>query len=333
MGVNTTSLKSWQIALKNIITDPAELIKLLELDPGLLPAAQAAAKLFPLRAPRGFVARMQKGDSQDPLLQQVLPLGAELIEVPGFTVDPLQEKKANPIPGLLHKYHGRVLLTVVGNCAINCRYCFRREFPYSENNPGNKGWEQVLNYIAADQTITEVIFSGGDPLVAPDEHLAQLSRKIAAIPHVKTLRIHSRLPIVLPERINKEFMDWFSGLSLRPVLVVHCNHPQEIDSDVRSALSDLKQAGITLLNQAVLLKKINNNVSTLVELSEALFDVGVLPYYLHMLDKVQGVAHFEVAEDKARELLWGVTQRLPGYLVPKLVREVPGVSAKVPISL
>jgi L-lysine 2,3-aminomutase len=329
VGVNTTA---WQTALKNIITDPAELFVLLDLDHALLPAAQAAAKIFPLRVPRGFVARMQKNNWQDPLLQQVLPLGVELTEVEGFTPDPLQEKNANPVPGLLHKYHGRVLLTAVGNCAINCRYCFRRAFPYNENNPGTKGWQQALNYIASDQTINEVILSGGDPLVAPDEHLANLSQQLADIPHVKTLRIHSRIPIVLPERITAEFVNWFTALRLRPVLIVHCNHPQEINDEVRAALKRLKQAGVTLLNQAVLLKGINDAADVLVKLSGELFDVGVLPYYLHMLDKVQGTAHFEVDEERASELLGEVTKRLPGYLVPKLVREVPNAPAKVAVN-
>lgn len=331
MGVKATSLKSWQIALKNSITDPAELLEFLDLDLALLPAAQAAVKLFPLRVPRGFVARMQKGNLQDPLLRQVLPLGIELAETPGFTQDPLQEKNANPIPGLLHKYHGRVLLTTVSSCAVNCRYCFRREFPYNENNPGNQGWDRVLDYIAQDKTISEIILSGGDPLVATDEYLETLCQKIAAIPHVKTLRIHSRLPIVLPARITDDFVKWVTALDLRVVLVTHCNHPQEIDSEVCEAFKRLRQSGITLLNQAVLLKEINDSAEVLVALSELLFDVGVLPYYLHLLDKVQGTAHFEVDEARAQKLLQEATRRLPGYLVPKLVREVAGAGAKLSV--
>jgi EF-P beta-lysylation protein EpmB len=321
------------LQLKNLITDPAELLQLLEIDPALLPSAIEAAKLFPLRVPRSFVARMQKGNVRDPLLRQVLPLGLELNDSPGFTRDPLNEKVANPIPGLLHKYHGRVLLTVVGSCAINCRYCFRRSFAYDENNPGTKGWERVVDYIARDSTITEVILSGGDPLVAPDEHLAALSQKLATIPHVKTLRIHSRLPIVSPERVTAELINWFTASRLRPVLVVHCNHPQEIDLEVRAALQKLKQAGITLLNQAVLLREINDSAEVLIELSEALFDMGVLPYYLHLLDKVQGTAHFDVAEERAQKIIGEMMRRLPGYLVPKLVREVAGAPTKLPANL
>lgn len=324
---------SWQTALANCITDPRHLLELLELDMTLLPAAQRAATLFPLRVTQSFLQRIKKNDIHDPLLRQILPLDCELKESAGFSTDPLAEKNANPIPGLLHKYHGRVLLTLTGACAINCRYCFRRTFPYQDNNPGTTGWEKALTYIANDPTINEVIFSGGDPLVAPDKLLATFSQKIAAIPHVKTLRIHSRLPIVLPERITENFITWFTGTRLNPILVIHCNHPQEINTEVALALQTLRDAKIVLLNQAVLLKNINDNAETLIQLSETLFNQGVLPYYLHLLDRVQGTAHFEAEETIAKQLMIDIRKKLPGYLVPKLVREVAGESAKSPITI
>jgi EF-P beta-lysylation protein EpmB len=332
-ALNSTKTCAWQTALGQAISDPAELLNILELDPNLLDAAKSAAKLFPLKVPRGFVARMQKGNINDPLLKQILPLGAELIETPGFNKDPLQEADVNPIPGLLHKYKGRVLLTFVGTCGINCRYCFRRHFPYGENNPGTEGWERALKYIAEDQTIDEVILSGGDPLVANDKSLRVFSEKLNAIPHIKRLRIHSRMPIVLPERISPEFIQWLRDLKQKPVLVTHSNHPQEINHAVRAAMRLLTEAGVVLLNQAVLLKGVNDNVETLIALSETLFAAGIQPYYLHLLDKVQGSQHFDLAVQHARTLHWELSQRLSGYLVPKLVYEKAGAPAKLSLEL
>lgn len=325
-----TSIKStpWQAALMQAITNPEELLDLLDLDKNLLPAAKQAAALFPLMVTRGFVARMEKGNVQDPLLQQVLPLGSECETIPGYTLDPLQEKKANPLPGLLHKYHGRVLLTFVGRCAINCRFCFRRDFPYAENNPGNAGWDKALDYIAQDNTIHEVILSGGDPLIASDKSLTLLTDKLAQIPHVKRLRIHSRIPIVLPERVTPEFLDWIANLQQKLIMVVHCNHPQEIDVAVKHAIALLKQANVVLLNQSLLLKGINDRVEILTRLSESLFDIGIQPYYLHVLDKVQGTAHFDLPYTAAQHLYWELLKHLPGYLVPKLACEQPGAPSK-----
>jgi EF-P beta-lysylation protein EpmB len=328
MGIKPAA---WQVALKNLVTDPAELLQLLALDPALLPAAMQASRLFPLRAPRAFIARMKKGDIDDPLLRQVLPLAEELEEAPGYSRDPLGEKAVNPVQGLLHKYHGRVLLTVAAGCAINCRYCFRRYFSYAENNPSQAGWQHALDYIAGDSSIAEVILSGSDPLIATDDYLARLAQKIAAIAHVKTLRIHTRLPIVLPERIVPEFSAWFTATRLRPVLAVHCNHPQEINDEVRVALQSLKNAGICLLNQTVLLKGVNDAAAVLVELSDRLFTAGVMPYYLHVLDRVQGAQHFDISEERAKQLAAEMARQLPGYLVPKLVREIPGATAKMPV--
>jgi len=329
MKCNLDKNKSWQHALTNAITEPSELIKLLELDEALIPKAHLAAITFPLKVPRGFVARMKKGDVNDPLLQQVLPLAAELETHAGYETDPLREKQFNPIPGLLHKYPSRVLLTPIGACGINCRYCFRRHFAYEDNNPGSAGWEKAIDYIAKDPAISEVILSGGDPLVANDSTLASLTQKLIHIPHIKRLRIHTRMLIVLPERITEELITAITHPTIKTILVTHCNHPQEINSEVVLAAQKLKKAGVILLNQTVLLKGINDHVDILAALSEALFSADILPYYLHILDKVQGAAHFDLALQTARTLHQGLIERLSGYLVPKLVCEQPGAPAKV----
>lgn len=324
-------MQAWQHALAEAITDPAELLTALTLDPQLIAGCQKALTQFSLRVPRGFVARMAKGDPQDPLLLQVLPMVQELEHYPGYSHDPLAEKNVNPVPGLLHKYHGRVLLTLSGACAINCRYCFRRHFPYTDNAPSANAWQQVLAYIAGERSITEVILSGGDPLILKDQSLAKLVRQIENINHVQRLRIHTRLPIVIPERINDEFIAWVNATRLRPIVVLHCNHPHEIDDAVIASIKRLQAINVTLLNQAVLLKNINDHASTLIELSYKLFSAGVMPYYLHLLDRVAGSAHFEVSEENARKIIQQMMSKLPGYLVPKLVREVAGASAKVPV--
>lgn len=323
--------KNWQTLLKEVITDPAELLDKLELNSGLLPAARRAANLFPLRVPTGFLERIKKGDPDDPLLQQVLPLAAEEITAVGFSRDPLQEKAVNPLPGLLHKYHGRVLLTLTGACAINCRYCFRRHFPYAENISGGKAWQDILAYIKADTSISEVILSGGDPLLANDQYLGKYADDLADIAHVNILRIHSRLPIVLPERITDDFLYWFSDMRLQTILVTHSNHANELDDSVKRAIERLRERKISVLNQTVLLKGVNDNVEALVNLSQRLFACGILPYYLHLLDKVQGAAHFLVPEAKAKRLMTALRERLPGYLVPKCVYEQGGALSKLPV--
>lgn len=328
---NLSKNSTWQTALIESITDPKELFDLLELDKSLLPAAESAAKLFPFKVPRSFIARIPKGNINDPLLRQVLPIDAELLDVSGYHADPLQETKFNPVPGLLHKYHGRVLLTLTSVCGINCRYCFRRHFAYENNNPGSSGWVTALEYIAKDSSIAEVILSGGDPLVANDQLLKIFMHKLTAIPHIKRLRIHSRMPVVLPERITPELIAAITSSQLKTILVIHANHPREINQDVCDALQLLTQAGVTLLNQTVLLKGVNDSADTLVELSETLFHAGVQPYYLHVLDKVQGAAHFDMPRETASQLHWAMAQRLSGYLVPKLVCEQPGAPAKLPL--
>lgn len=323
---------AWQARLARAITDPAELLAAVGLGPEWLPAARAAQRLFPLRVPREFVTRMRWGDPRDPLLRQVLPLGEELVVAEGFGSDPVGDLAAMAVPGLLHKYEGRVLLTATGACAIHCRYCFRRHFPYSDANPAVDHWNAAVEYIARDSSIAEVILSGGDPLALSDRRLAELSRHLEAVPHLKRLRLHTRLPVVLPERVNDEFLSWLGDMRLKTVIVVHVNHAQEIDAAVKAMLCRLKRSGAALLNQSVLLRGVNDDASALAALSESLFDAGVLPYYLHVLDKVQGAAHFEVKDAVAKDLLRQLNMRLPGYLVPRLVREIKGAAGKHPLA-
>lgn len=320
----------WQHALADVITDMQELCALLHLDPIQFCTPHAGLD-FALRVPRSFVARMSKGNPEDPLLKQILPIAQEAQLTPGYTQDPLAEKSSNPIPGLLHKYHGRVLWLVSGGCAVHCRYCFRRHFPYAENTPGKVGWDAALHYIAENTDISEVIYSGGDPLLLKDEILAELTEKIAAIPHVTTLRIHTRFPVVIPERITSGLVDLLQKTRLQTVVVLHCNHANEIDAQLAESIQHLRQAGGMILNQAVLLAGVNDDLDTLVALSRRLVAVGVLPYYLHILDPVQGAAHFAVSMEKAKKLWGELISRLPGYAVPKLVQEKAGMRAKCPV--
>ena len=321
--------RSWQHELAQAIREPTELWAALDLDPALLPAAQAAARLFPLRVPRGYVARMQRGNVNDPLLRQVLPLGDESRVVPGYRHDPVGDMRAMPVPGVLHKYRGRVLLTATGACAVHCRYCFRRHFPYGDANAGRDDWRPALGYVAQEASIEEVILSGGDPLTLADDKLHDLCRRLAAIPHVKRRRLHTRLPIVLPTRVTPALLTAIAPDRLASVIVVHANHANEITGDVQQALAALARGGHTLLNQSVLLRGVNDEVEALCALSRRLFEVGVLPYYLHVLDRVQGAAHFDVDAERAQQLHAGMAARLPGYLVPRLVREQAGEPAKV----
>jgi EF-P beta-lysylation protein EpmB len=274
---------------------------------------------------------MQWRDPHDPLLRQVLPLADECLASEGYGVDPVGDLNAMVVPGLLHKYEGRVLLTATGACAVHCRYCFRRHFPYADANPLADQWHQALDYIAGDESITEVILSGGDPLSLSDRRLAELVRRLDAIAHLRRLRLHTRLPIVLPERVNDELLDWLGTTRLKTAIVVHANHANEIDDSVVAALMRLKASGTTLLNQSVLLRGINDSAEALMDLSEKLFDAGVLPYYLHLLDKVQGAAHFAVTESDAQQLMAEIGRQLPGYLLPRLVREIPGAPGKIAV--
>ena len=319
---------AWQQALQDAVSDPAELLGLLGLGPEWLEPARAAARQFPLRVPRGFVDRMRRGDPRDPLLLQVLPLGTELDAVPGYVTDPVGDLAAKAGPGLLHKYEGRALLITTGACAVHCRYCFRRHFPYDDENASRAGFAPALDAIRADTSIGEVILSGGDPLTLNDRRLTMLWEGLAAIPHVRRVRIHTRLPVVLPERIDGAFLAAWSAVPLQKVVVVHANHANEIDRKVRAAITDLRAADTTVLNQTVLLRGINDRLTDLVALSEALFEAGALPYYLHLLDRVAGAAHFDTPAATARRLVADLATHLPGYLVPRLVREEPGAPAK-----
>lgn len=306
---------------------------MLGLQAEALGYSAAAASDFALKVPLAFVRRMRAGDANDPLLLQVLARGEELLESAGFGPDPVGESgQANPAKGIIHKYHGRVLLIVSSGCAVHCRYCFRRHFPYADNQNSRREWRDALAYVANDAAISEVILSGGDPLLASDEYLDELVTQIAAIPHVRRLRIHSRLPVVIPDRVTEKLLKAIRRASLQTVVVIHCNHANELDDSVDAALARLSAQGVTLLNQTVLLAGINDHTETLSNLSERLFAAGVLPYYLHLLDKVQGAAHFDVPEARARQLLAEITARLPGYLVPKLVREIAGAPSKVALS-
>ena len=328
--IAATSLPS-QFRNDPYITDPAELCALLDLDLALLEPAFAAAREFPLRVPRGYVARMRRGDPRDPLLLQVLPGAAELVPAADFTTDPVGDLASSAAPGLLHKYAGRALVVATGACAVHCRYCFRRHFPYSEQSALRQGWQPVIARLQADASIHEVILSGGDPLSLSDRRLTQLTDELQAVRHVRRLRIHTRYPVVQPERIDAGLLKWLAGVPLQKVVVIHANHANEIDEPVRRACAELATAGATLLNQSVLLAGVNDSVAALAQLSESLFAARVLPYYLHLLDKVQGAAHFDVDERRALALHRELTARLPGYLVPRLVREVVGAPAKMAV--
>ena len=293
-------------------------------------SAEAAAQ-FPLRVPRGFVARMRHGDPHDPLLRQVLPLDAELRPMPGFSLDAVGDSAAKAADGVIRKYNGRALLVTTGSCAINCRYCFRRHFPYAEETAAANGWQGAIDLIRADASIHEVILSGGDPWSLATHKLAELTDALATVPHLRRLRIHTRLPVVLPERVDDALLAWLGALPWPVTVVLHANHANEFDAQVDAALARLRGAGAQLLNQAVLLKGINDSVDALADLSERGWAAGVLPYYLHQLDRVQGAAHFEVDDDRAKALHGALAARLSGYLVPRLVREVAGDTGKRPL--
>ncbi|HEX5305144.1 MAG TPA: EF-P beta-lysylation protein EpmB [Dyella sp.] len=320
----------WRQLWREAVTDPAELLALLGLQhlAAQWPPDDAG---FALRVPRGFIARMRHGDARDPLLLQVLPQLAELEQVDGYTADAVGDLAARETQGLLHKYEGRALLIASGSCAVNCRYCFRRHFPYGEEMAAAGQWRRALAHLRDNPGITELILSGGDPLSLATGKLEELTAGLADITQVTRLRIHTRLPVVLPERIDEAFLGWLAALPLQKVVVLHANHANELDATVDAACARLRDAGATLLNQAVLLKGINDDADTLANLSERLFAAGVLPYYLHQLDRVQGAAHFEVDDGRALALVEAVRARLPGYLVPRLVREVAGDRSKRPL--
>lgn len=320
--------KNWQQQLAEAFNNIEDLCRYLNLSPNDLPISAAAAESFPLRVPLSFAACIEKGNAHDPLLRQVLPVSEELLAYPGYSNDPVGDLAAATQIGVLHKYHGRVLFIDTGSCAINCRYCFRRNFPYADLQLSKQQEDAAIKSIQNNTSISEVILSGGDPLLLSESRLARLIRQLDGIEHLKRIRIHSRLPIVLPARITEEFINTLTQSAKQIIIVVHCNHANEINDRVIAACNSLKNSGITLFNQSVLLKGVNNNAETLCELSEQLFSHGIIPYYLHLLDKATGTGHFEVSETEALALMRQVQAALPGYLVPKLVKEQAGATSK-----
>jgi len=321
----------WQTAWAQAVRDPRQLLLRLRLDPSLAEGMERGHELFRVRVPESYLARIRPGDPRDPLLLQVLPQAAEALEQAAFVPDPVGDATAMAAPGLLRKYRGRVLLITTGACAIHCRYCFRREFPYGDFS-ALRDWQPALDYIRGHRDVSEVILSGGDPLALPDSRLSELLQLLERIPHLRRLRVHTRLPVVLPERVDDRLLSWLGKGRLQQVLVLHANHPREFDGPAEAALERLRKSGVAMLNQSVLLAGVNDDLETLCELQERGFaTAGIMPYYLHLLDRVRGAAHFEVDEVRARQLHAGLSSRLPGYLVPRLVREVPGARSKVPV--
>ncbi|OZI14740.1 EF-P beta-lysylation protein EpmB [Sodalis-like symbiont of Philaenus spumarius] len=328
---NTPAREDWLHQLADVITDPVQLLQLLRLEghPGLREGA-GARRLFPFRVPRAFAARMVTGDPNDPLLRQVITAREEFAA--GYSTDPLDEQHS-VVPGLLHKYQNRALMLVKSGCAVNCRYCFRRHFPYQENQGNKTNWQRAAAYIRQHPELNEIILSGGDPLMAKDHELDELICLLEEIPHLNTLRIHSRLPVVIPARITARLCQRLASCQLKVVLVTHINHTREIDAALCDSMTRLRNARVTLLNQSVLLRGVNDNADTLAVLSEALFAAGILPYYLHVLDRVQGATHFMVDDKQAREIIQQLLEKVSGYLVPRLAREIGGERSKTPLDL
>lgn len=322
--------KNWQPAFSDVITDFDELAKALDLNP-----ADFDKKVghFPLKVPRRFLQKMQRGNNKDPLLLQVLPTFAETVTVTGFVTDPLEEKTSNPVKGVIHKYASRLLLPVTGACMVHCRYCFRQHFDYHENLPTHDDWHAITDYIERHAQINEVILSGGDPLSLSDRRLFDILAKLEQLPQIATIRLHTRVPVVIPERLSNELLERFGQSRCKIVMVIHANHPNEIDEETALYLNRTRMAGVVLLNQTVLLKDINDNADVLASLSEKLWQAGVLPYYLHVLDKVAGASHFLVDDKKAVAIYWQLLAKCAGYLVPKLVRETPHAPYKTPIDI
>lgn len=326
------SRHDWRHQWRDAIRDPRELLSLLGLEALASRISDAAAAQFPMRVPRAFVARMRRGDPLDPLLRQVLPMDDEDRIVPGFALDAVGDVAARTAHGVLQKYRGRALLVATGSCAIHCRYCFRRHFDYAGDTAAAGNWREAVARIAEDPSIEEVLLSGGDPLSLATPKLAELTDALAAIPHIQRLRIHTRLPIVLPDRVDDALVAWLRALPWPVVVVVHANHANEFDAAVDAAMARLRGAGAMLLNQTVLLRGVNDDVEALADLGMRGLAAGVLPYYLHQLDRVQGAAHFEVDDATALDLHGALRARTSGYLVPRLVRELPGDTGKRPLA-
>lgn len=324
-------MPSWQQQWRDSLRDPLELLEMLGLQAFSGRVSASAENAFGFRVPRAFAAKMRHGDINDPLLRQVLPIGEEERDAPGYAFDAVGDLAARQAPGVLHKYRGRALLIASGSCAVNCRYCFRRHFPYAEETAASAQWRSAVDYLKSDDSISEVLLSGGDPLSLSTAKLQALSEALRPLQHIRRLRIHTRLPVVLPDRIDAEFLAWLEALPWPCVVVIHANHGNELCDDVHAALARLKASGATVLNQSVLLAGVNDDLQVLADLSERLFACGVMPYYLHQLDAVKGAGHFAVADSTAVALHKSLMAALPGYLVPKLVRETAGEANKSPV--
>ncbi len=323
---------NWQRELATAIRDLDELLQELSLRKSDLPEATICQNpKFPLLVPRSFMQRMKPGDPRDPLLRQVLPVEEEQETIAGFVEDAVGDQASRAVPGLLQKYRGRALLMTAGSCAVHCRYCFRREYPYDQEPRTMRAWDEAIDALSQDSSISEVILSGGDPLMLPDIRLRQLVHRVDAIDHIRRIRFHTRLPVVLPSRITPEFRSICSEMKSQPIMVVHANHANEIQNDCRIVLQTLTGCGMPVLNQTVLLRDINDTTEAQVNLSRALIDIGVMPYYLHQLDRVKGTAHFEVSNETGRHIIQEMRAELPGYAVPQLVQEIPGELSKTPL--
>jgi EF-P beta-lysylation protein EpmB len=324
-------LPAWQKALSEAFGDLQSLLSYLQLSPDKLHISRVAGHQFSLKVPRQYAALMDKGNPHDPLLRQVLPCKEEMVDTPGFIADPVGDLQAQQQPGLLHKYQGRVLILTTGACAVHCRYCFRRHYPYQNGTATPSQWQSILDTISDQSSIQEVVLSGGDPLMINDQKLEKMVAQLQALPQLKRLRLHSRLPVVLPQRITPELLNLVSSSRMQTVMVLHANHPNELSPAVAEGCEKMRRAGITLLNQSVLLKGVNDDVEILTRLSEKLFDIGVMPYYLHRLDQVSGASHFEVEPKRIELLKQQLLHHLPGYLVPRMVQEIAGEASKTPI--
>ena len=317
---------AWREQIRQAFRDTDTLLEFLGLPP-----ESSDMPRFPMLVPRAFAQRMEKGNREDPLLLQVLPDVREHSVESGFVADPVGDRQATVGRGLLHKYHGRVLLVSTGACAVHCRYCFRQEFPYPDNHAGTRQWHDAVDYIAATPDVDEVILSGGDPLMLPAARLQELTDRLSGIEHLHRLRIHTRLPVVLPDRVDESLVTWLEALPWPVVMVIHANHGHEFDDHVDQALMRLRRAGVHLLNQAVLLKGINDGFEAQRDLVRRGLDAGVMPYYLHLLDRVSGASRYEVQEPEATRLVERMRRELSGYLVPRLVREIAGAPYKLPV--
>ena len=323
-------VKSWKILLKQAISDPYHLLSLVGLDSHPIVNEVDTHSNFSMRVPQPFIDKMGYGDPNDPLLRQVLTTQQEAKVVAGFSQDPLAEisGKSAKQQGILHKYHGRVLMLLAQTCAVNCRYCFRRHFPYQDQAAKSDQLAQIYDYLAKNHEISEVILSGGDPLIVSDHYLQQFINQIEAIAHIKRLRIHTRLPVVIPQRITADLCQTLAQSRLKTSMVLHINHANEIDPLLASSVQKLKSSGVIIFNQAVLLAGVNDSIAALSNLFEKGFEADIIPYYLHLLDPVAGAAHFNVEKSRALSLMAGLRNQLPGYLVPRLAQELAGEKSK-----